>query len=225
MDTRRTFPIHLDLSALKCVVIGGGRVAERRVKRLMECGANPVVVVSPEVTAALALATDSGAVTLLRQPYDREVLTGAHLVFAATDSPDVNAQVARDARALGALVNVASSGADGDFLVPAALHRGALTISVSTDGSSPLLAERIVAGLAAQYDESYGVYIDILGRVRERLKSECPNPPTRHVALAALLDHEASIRAVAREQDAEAAYEAALAIAREALKLESLLCM
>jgi precorrin-2 dehydrogenase / sirohydrochlorin ferrochelatase len=120
------------------VVIGGGAVAYRKVGKLLGAGAE-VVVVSPEVLTELA---EIGA-EILRRPYEYGDLDGANLAFTATDSREVNAAVAREARERGIPINVADRPAEGDFAVPSTLRRGGLQVAVSTGGASPTLARRI----------------------------------------------------------------------------------
>ena len=120
------------------MVVGGGAVAARKVGKLLQAGAE-VVVVAPEIRPELA---DMDA-EIQNRPYEYGDLEGAQLAFAATDSREVNAAVAREAKEHGIFVNVADRPAEGDFAVPSTLQRGALQVAVSTGGASPALARRI----------------------------------------------------------------------------------
>jgi len=141
------YPIFLDLSGRRCVVVGGGEVASRKARKLLQARAR-VVVISPEIKAEL----ESVAVEIHRRPYKEGDLDDAYLAFAATDSREVNAAVAREAKERGIPVNVADRPSEGDFAVPSVLRRGGLQVAVSTGGASPALARRIKDEL----EESFG---------------------------------------------------------------------
>jgi len=141
------YPIFLDLSGRRCVVVGGGGVAGRKARKLLQARAR-VVVISPEVRPEL----ESVAVEVHRRPYVEGDLEGAYLAFAATDSREVNAAVAREAEERGIPVNVADRPSEGDFALPSVLRRGRLQVAVSTGGASPALARRIKDEL----EESFG---------------------------------------------------------------------
>jgi precorrin-2 dehydrogenase / sirohydrochlorin ferrochelatase len=129
------------------VVVGGGRVAARKVGTLLQAGAE-VVVISPEVRPELA----GMDVEIQGRPYEYGDLEGANLTFTATDAREVNAAVTREATERGIPVNVADRPSEGDFAVPSTLRRGQLQVAVSTGGASPTLARRIRSGL----EEAFG---------------------------------------------------------------------
>ncbi len=141
------YPIFLDLSGRRCVVVGGGEVASRKARKLLQARAE-VVVISPEITPELG----SVAVEVHRRLYEEGDLDNAYLAFAATDSREVNAAVAREAKERGIPVNVADKPSEGDFALPSTLRRGRLQVAVSTGGASPALARRIKDEL----EESFG---------------------------------------------------------------------
>jgi len=120
------------------VVVGGGAVATRKVGKLLQAGAE-VIVVSPEVRPALS----GMGVEIRRRPYEYGDLEGANLAFTATGSREVNAAVAEEAKRRGVPINVADRPSEGDFAVPSTLRRGGLQVAVSTGGASPTLARRI----------------------------------------------------------------------------------
>ncbi|WP_164821599.1 precorrin-2 dehydrogenase/sirohydrochlorin ferrochelatase family protein [Paenibacillus koleovorans] len=147
-------PLLVQLEGRRCLVVGGGRVAERKIAALLPTGAR-VTVVSPAISERIAgwLAAGELAGAALRgyEPSDGE---DAFLVVAATDRPDVNARVCEDARARGQLVNAAERPELGNVTWPAVLRRGRLTVAVSTAGASPAAAvairDRIDALLGAE---------------------------------------------------------------------------
>ena len=136
----RYYPLFLDITGRKCVVVGGGNVAERKVERLLDCGAR-VEVVGKSLTPLLAAWNGEGKVVHRDADYEDSCLVGAFLVIGATDDGAVNGRVATDARALGIPVNIVDDPARCDFILPSIVERGDLSIAVSTGGRSPALAK------------------------------------------------------------------------------------
>jgi siroheme synthase-like protein len=136
------YPVFLDLRDRPVVVIGGGRVARRKVQGLREAGAR-VRVIAPRIASRLR------ADALVRRRYRPGDLRGAVLAFAATGDRAVNHAVAREARRRRIPVNVADSAAECTFLVPARLRRGGLHIAISTSGQDPRLAKAVRRRLEA----------------------------------------------------------------------------
>jgi precorrin-2 dehydrogenase / sirohydrochlorin ferrochelatase len=168
------YPIFLDLSGRRCVVVGGGGVADRKARKLLQARAE-VVVISPEVGAEL----ESVAVEIHRRPYREGDLEGAYLAFAATNVRNVNAAVAREAKDRGIPVNVADSPSEGDFALPSTLRRGRLQVAVSTGGASPTLARRIRVELEEAFGPEWAGIVEEFERARrsgqetdERLEGE-----------------------------------------------------
>jgi precorrin-2 dehydrogenase/sirohydrochlorin ferrochelatase len=143
------------------VVVGGGAVATRKARKLFQAGAE-VVVVSPEVLPEL----QGMSVEIRERPYEHGDLEGADLAFAATDSREVNAAVAREANARGVRINVADRPTEGDFAVPSTLRRGGLQVAVSTGGASPTLARRIRNELEEVFGPEWAGVVEELEAVR-----------------------------------------------------------
>ncbi|MBB4634581.1 NAD(P)-dependent oxidoreductase [Longimicrobium terrae] len=142
------YPVLLDVARLRVLVVGGGAVGARKVAGLVEAGGRPDVV-SPEATAELADLVAREGLVWHRRPWSAETdAAGYHLVFAATDSVDVNAAVADAARSAGAMVSRADQGDAGEVQVPSTLREGDVVVALSTGGASPLLARRIRERLA-----------------------------------------------------------------------------
>ncbi|HMB84890.1 MAG TPA: bifunctional precorrin-2 dehydrogenase/sirohydrochlorin ferrochelatase, partial [Methylomirabilota bacterium] len=133
------YPVCLEMAGRRCLVVGAGTVAERKVNGLLGAGAR-VTVVSPSATERLLDWARAGRIGMTLREYAADDLAGHSIVFAATDDGLVNAEVARDARAAGVLINAADDPAHCDFILPAVLTRGDLTVAVSTGGASPALA-------------------------------------------------------------------------------------
>jgi precorrin-2 dehydrogenase / sirohydrochlorin ferrochelatase len=156
------YPLFMDVSGSRCVVVGGGGVASRKVRGLLESGAR-VVVVSPEVSPEI----EGMDVTVERRPFRPGDLAGAALAFAATDRREVNAAVAREARENGVPVNVADRPAEGDFALPSVLRRGGLQVAVSTGGASPTLAREIRAAMEPSFAAEWAGIVERFRAARE----------------------------------------------------------
>ncbi len=177
-----TFPLQLVLDGAKCVVVGGGKVAARKVGALRRAGGQ-VHVVSPAFDDALLERDD---ITRHQQPYSRELLAGARVVMVCTDDRAVNAQVSDDARAVGALVNVADDPEFCDFYVPAVVRRGPIQIAVGTGGASPELAATVRRRIEAALPESFAELAEELRRLRPIVKDRIADQPARARLFAAL---------------------------------------
>ena len=155
------YPIFLNLDGKRCVVVGGGAVANRKARKLLQARAE-VVAISPEVKPEL----ESVATEVHRRPYREGDLEGASLVFAATNRREVNAAVTREARGRGIPVNVADEPSEGDFALPSVLRRGQLQVAVSTGGASPTLARRVRNELESAFGSEWAGVVEALGRAR-----------------------------------------------------------
>ena len=162
------YPLLLDLRGKSVVVVGGGRVAERKVRTLLASQAC-VRLVSPVVTAALKKAIQKGKVLWRPRAFRRGDLRGALLVFAATDDPEINRRIGALARQGRRLVNVAKPPESSNFIVPAAFRRGDLIISVSTSGRSPALAKWVRQEMEKTFGREFSHVVRFLGRLRQGL--------------------------------------------------------
>jgi siroheme synthase-like protein len=162
------YPIFLDISGKRCVVVGGGQVAWRKVASLLENNA-VVEVVSPVVCPEIQKLADSGKIVLKQQAYRTGDLKGAVLAIAATDDSDINIRVSSEGRSNSILVNVVDDAAKSDFIVPSCLQRGDLTIAVSTSGRSPALARKIRTLLETQFSREYSDLTLMINEVRSEM--------------------------------------------------------
>lgn len=172
------YPMMVDLTGRRCLVVGGGRVAERKVALLLECGA-AVAVVSPVATPTIADLAERGAIRLARRPVQSADLEGVFLAFAATDDAHVNQSVADEVRKAGGLVNVADAPEACDFHVPSVVRRGDLTLAISTGGGSPALAKRLRQRLEATIGSEYEAFLDALRELRARAHEVIADPAER----------------------------------------------
>lgn len=167
------YPINLNISGRSCAVLGGGKVAERKTVALLKAGA-AVTVISPELTPGLVMLADARRIVHMARSYKTGCLAGFFIIICATDNRLINEQAAREARDQGALVNVVDDPAQGNFSVPAHIARGDLMITVSTGGKSPVFARRLREELSATYGEEYGVYLELIAKVRDEIKEKLP---------------------------------------------------
>jgi precorrin-2 dehydrogenase/sirohydrochlorin ferrochelatase len=178
------FPVFLDLTGRRVVVVGGGSVGRRKARAARDAGA-AVAVIDPE--PPVAHAPGSPDLIHICEPYHPQHLVGACLVFAAA-TPEVNARVVADARRLGVWVNSASDPGHGDCFLPAVVRRGGLTVAVGTGGASPALARRIRERLEAEYDDTFAAWVGLLDELRPVVLATVTDPDRRREMLDALAD-------------------------------------
>jgi siroheme synthase-like protein len=164
------FACFLDLAGRPCVVIGGGAVAERKVRLLLDAGAC-VTVVSPALTSGLAALAATDGVRHLARPYRAGDLRGAVLAFAATGDPVVSAAVSLEGRRRRVWVNAADDPVHCDFILPSVLRRGRLTVAVSTGGASPAVARAVREELEQVLTTDHAALLDVASDVRADLRA------------------------------------------------------
>jgi len=181
------YPIFLQLKARRCLVVGGGTVAERKVRGLLETGSD-VVVVSPSLNEALHIWASDGAIRYLRRSFRDEDVEGCALVIGATDRVEVNMHVAAAARRRGIWVNIVDTPAACDFIAPAVVRRGELQIAISTGGNSPTLARRLREGLEELIGPEYGEVAEVLGALRTAIHRQEKAPEARKAIFERLVE-------------------------------------
>ena len=161
-------PIMLNLTNKNVIIIGGGKIAERRITTLLNSNAS-ITVISPQVTPKIKRYIENKKVKWVNRPFTPNDLHEAFLVVVATDDTVINELVVENAPT-NALINVVEDAKQGNIQFPANFKRGKLTIAVSTDGASPILTKRIKDKLEAEYDENYEYYLDFLYEARALVK-------------------------------------------------------
>ena len=169
----RYYPLFLDIIGQRCVIVGGGLVAERKIGRLLECGA-AVEIVSRELIPVLAALKAAGKFRHHETDYEETLIRGAFLVIGATDNGAINSRVAADARRMGIPVNIVDDPGLCNFILPSLVARGDLAIAVSTGGRSPALAKKVRQELEKIYGPEYEALTDILGKLRRKVLSAAP---------------------------------------------------
>lgn len=165
------YPAFLNLAGKKCVVIGGGKVALRKIRMLLESHAK-IVVISPSFHPALLRLSKRVPLRLIQRKYRSGDLRGAILTFSATGDAEINQQVAAHAKKARIPVNVSDDPGRSDFIVPSLLRKGGLTIAVSTAGMSPALARKIRTELEEAFGDEYESLLGMVGEVRSELREK-----------------------------------------------------
>ncbi len=150
------------------MVVGGGRVAARKLRALLECRAE-IKVISPEICQEVKQMADGGELTLIHRKFRPGDLAGAMLCIAATNCRTVQDAVRDEAARAGILLNSISGQDACNFQVPARLRRGSLLLTVSTGGGSPALSRAIRLQLEEQFGPEYDDYVRFLALIREHL--------------------------------------------------------
>jgi siroheme synthase-like protein len=180
------YPVMLDVSARECLVVGGGRVALRKVIALLRAGAS-VTVVAPDFNPHFSRLF--GRITLVRRSFEAGDLKPAHaLVIGATDASDVNTAVYERASALRVPCNIVDCPALCSFIVPAVVRRGDVTIAVSTGGRCPRLSRYVKSRVAAAVGPEFAGLASYLADVRNRVKTAISAPAGRTAFWEALFE-------------------------------------
>lgn len=184
----RYYPVNLDIQKRPCLVVGGGAVGTRKVKTLLECGAQ-VTVVTLEATPELTALADSGKITLKYRAYESTDMEQQFLVIGATNDEMLNRRVHADAEQRRLLCNIADRPALCNFVLPAIVRQGDLAVAISTAGKSPALAKHLRQQLESLFGPEYGVLLTLMGAIRTRLLAQA-HAPEAHKPLFEQLIHE-----------------------------------
>lgn len=185
----RYYPISLNVEGRRCLIVGGGRVAERKASTLLEAGAD-ILLIAREVTPSLAALATAGKLQVRLGTPEEADLEGAILVIAATDDEALNRQLRDWARARSAPINVVDVPELCDFIVPARIDRGPIAITISTGGSSPALSMHLRRVLETHITEAHGELAELMGKLREEVYASVATQPARAAAWHRLIDSE-----------------------------------
>ncbi|MEK7306948.1 MAG: bifunctional precorrin-2 dehydrogenase/sirohydrochlorin ferrochelatase [Nitrospirota bacterium] len=164
----RYYPIYLDLKGRSVTVVGGGKVAERKVRTLISSQAD-VTVISPGLTPRLKRLLAHGEFRYIKRRYRNGDLAGSMMVLVATDDRAANERIASNIKDSNILINIADIPDKCNFILPSIVERGDLIISISTSGKSPAFAKQTRLELERIFGKEYELFIKILGMVRKRL--------------------------------------------------------
>lgn len=180
------YPMLLNITGKAVIVVGGGKVATRKVENLL-IGQALVTVISPEISPKLQSLAEKKAIQWRKKTFSPDDINDVFLIIAATNSSTINELVAQSANQ-HQLCNIVDNEELSQFIVPSVVRRGPLTIAVSTSGANPKLAKEIKKELEAQYDDSYEDYIVFLQKARRQIIDQVTDPKHKCVLLKELLD-------------------------------------
>jgi uroporphyrin-III C-methyltransferase / precorrin-2 dehydrogenase / sirohydrochlorin ferrochelatase len=185
------FGAFFDLLHRKVVVVGGGRVASSKVRALLPCRPEPLVVVAPRASRLIQDEAFAGHLTWHARAYDSADLDGASLAFGASDDQALNARVATDARQRNIPVLAVDDVPNCDFIAPALVRRGDVTVAISTNGRSPALARRTREVLDRALPAYWGDLLEVAAAAREQLGGtrSLIDPDTWQAALSGEVEH------------------------------------
>jgi uroporphyrin-III C-methyltransferase / precorrin-2 dehydrogenase / sirohydrochlorin ferrochelatase len=175
-----SLPIFMKISGRRCVVIGGGDVATRKVKMLLKAGGD-VEVISPTLDSELASMLAAGQIQYAQAIFMQEQLDGAVLVIAATDDEEVNVAVSVAAKAHNIPVNVVDAPELCTFTMPAIVDRSPIVIAISSGGASPVLARMIRAKIETLIPATYGQLSNLAAEFRDRVKQRFETTQARRI--------------------------------------------
>lgn len=165
------YAMEMALQERPCLVVGGGTVAERKVRALQQAGA-ALTIVAPVLSSGLQKLETEKAFHWRARNFQAEDVRGFTFVFLTTDDRELNAWAARLAKTTGAFVNVATSSAQSDFLVPSVRQKDDLSLTVSTHGQAPALARVLANRLATRILEPYAAWLQRLAPLRKALQAK-----------------------------------------------------
>lgn len=171
-------PIFVTLKGQNCLVVGGGDVAERKVRQLLSAGA-AVTVNSPQLSAGLQALVDAQQVAVARRPFDASLIDTHLLVYAATSDRAVNHAVAAAAATALRLCNVVDDPAHSSFISPSIVDRSPLIVAISSGGRAPVLARMLRQQLERWLPLRLGALADWAGQWRDTIKARLPDVAAR----------------------------------------------
>ena len=184
----KAYPVFLiGLENRRCVVLGGGREAERKVSGLLDARA-AVTVVAPAVTPRLQAFVHAGRLQWLARRHRPGDLKGAFLVFATSSARRENERAWREAQEVGALINAVDDVPHCSFIAGSIVRRGDLVVAISTGGTAPALAVRLREALERQLGDEYADFLALLAQLRTRLVERVPDFAERRALWYELVD-------------------------------------
>lgn len=164
------YPVYLNLTGKKCVVIGGGPIAEDKVAKLQDAKAE-VILISPTVTPAIQAWAQAGDFEWQQREYQHGDLDGAFLGIASTNNREVNREIFQEAERLAILMNVVDDPDQCTFIAPAIVQRGQVTLAISTGGASPALARKLRETLTNDSALDWADLAGVLASARKEIKA------------------------------------------------------
>ena len=176
------FPAFLKLTGHPCLVVGAGPVAQEKIEGLLRTGAE-IRVVAPRATREIQAWARAAKIRWHARKFRASDLRGVFLVVAATSSPELHAQIYKQARRRGVLCNIVDDPEHCDFYYGSVVRRGSLQIAISTGGHSPALAQRLRTRFEREFGEEYEHWLEEIGAARKRLFAKSIAPERRKALL------------------------------------------
>ena len=173
----KLYPINLDVAGKSCVIVGGGKVALRKIRGLLEVGAR-VKVIAPEICAEVEELFRRGEIFWTRENFSPELLSDELILIAATNSLEINRQACEAAQARKILVNVVND-TGGNFNVPSRIRLGDFLLTISTGANSPAFSKFVRQMLEAELGENFDAGLEIISQARREVKRLLPNQSAR----------------------------------------------
>jgi len=186
-QTPTYYPLFLDIRDMVCIVVGGGKVAERKARMLLAFGAR-VKVISPQVTNGILRLRQAEKVEVVLREYRKGDIKGAGLVFAATNDAKTNVLVKEEAVRRRVPINVADRPELCDFIVPSIIRKGPLVVALSTSGTAPGVAKRLKAEVDDALTRQHVDYLSLVARFRRVLQESDVADKERKAILKEVLD-------------------------------------
>jgi precorrin-2 dehydrogenase/sirohydrochlorin ferrochelatase len=164
------YPVNLLVAGRRCVVVGAGRIAARKIESLLTAGAD-VHVVAPGIGDEVRDWAEAGTLTLQERPFEADDLDGAWLAVTATDVPAVNRAVFEAGEARRVFVNSADDPANCSFTLMSVVRRGDIVVSIGTNGRSPALATFLKEHVRDEMGPEYETLLEILSEAREEIRA------------------------------------------------------
>ena len=172
----KVYPVNLNLENKKCFVVGGGKVAARKISGLLDSGAK-VEVISPEVCEEILNLAAQKKITLIQEKYSAEKISDGVILIAATDNLELNKKILADGRRKNFLVNVVEG--ESDFFVPSKIQRENFLLTISTSGTSPAFSKFVRENLEREFDKNFVEGLKIISKYRQEVKKILPNHESR----------------------------------------------
>jgi precorrin-2 dehydrogenase/sirohydrochlorin ferrochelatase len=201
-----------------CLVIGAGPIGLEKIEGLLASDAR-VVVVAPEAEREVAELAAEGSLVWHQRPFEPDDLEGALLVFAATSDTDLNIRIFRQAEARAMLVNVVDVPPLCNFIMPAIVRNGPVSIAISTSGASPALAKRLKREIADEFGEPYARLAEMLNAIRGWAKDTFETYQERKVFFEAIVNGDPDPIELLRRGDERAVHELIAERQRDAASL------
>ena len=165
------YPVFLNLTGRRCVIIGGGQIAEGKISKLLDSGAK-IIVISPDATQGIRSFAERGQIELDLRKYQQGDLQGAFLVIAATNDRVVNQEIFEEAEKQGILLNAVDDMPRCSFIAPSIVEKGPVTVAISTGGASPALARKLRENMEVSSALDWADATGVLSKARQIIKDE-----------------------------------------------------